>query len=513
MTAGYASARRATLDKRRDQLSAEAAKQYHDTHGQMVSQASQASGKDSLPEATLEQIADWILTALETGDAIPGISPDEYAAIVNKGDIANKAQDIRNRDAAKQIIAAEQAGQFTPPTPIPLDAFIANAANQEEAWRIEGLWPVNGRVLCSAAYKAGKTTLIGNLLRSLVDGDPFLGRYQPLLADAQYVHENGVLLIDTEMTERQLGAWLDDQGIKNQHLIEVLCLRGQLSAFNILDPATRTKWARKIEGSEVVILDNLRPVLDALGLDENREAGKFLTAWDEFMSEMFATESLIVHHTGHGQERARGDSALLASNDAMWTLIRDDESEEPISPRYFKAIGRDVDVPETLLNYDGTTRRLSIGGGNRKDTRTAGKVHAVLDFLKTSPGTSKTGIKTAIPGDDKDTAKAIDEALRQGLIRAEKNTGRGGGFFYHSVNIGGSVEIGTDVNSFQVVGCNPTPEIKHEELPGFNLGEKQDSPKKKSIPPAQHNPCQSHPVTPRPDLCEDCNKIQAKEAS
>jgi hypothetical protein len=47
--------------------------------------------------------------------------------------------------------------------------------------------------------------------------------------------------------------------------------------------AVRAEWARKLRDLDaaVVILDCLRPVLDALGLDESHDAGRLLVALDE----------------------------------------------------------------------------------------------------------------------------------------------------------------------------------------------------------------------------------------
>src|SRR5688500_7682528 len=41
-------------------------------------------------------------------------------------------------------------------------------------WLIDGWMLVGSRALAFAQYKAGKTTLVGNTVRSLADGDPFL---------------------------------------------------------------------------------------------------------------------------------------------------------------------------------------------------------------------------------------------------------------------------------------------------------------------------------------------------
>jgi hypothetical protein len=47
------------------------------------------------------------------------------------------------------------------------------------AYLIGEVQPVDSRVMLSAQYKAGKTTLVGNLARSLVDGEKFLGHFRP----------------------------------------------------------------------------------------------------------------------------------------------------------------------------------------------------------------------------------------------------------------------------------------------------------------------------------------------
>jgi hypothetical protein len=78
--------------------------------------------------------------------------------------------------------------------------------DEEVAHRVAGLWPTGGRVVLSASHKAGNTTLTGNLARSLVDGDPFLGMF-PVAPARRVVH------LDNELDERMLRRWLGDQGI------------------------------------------------------------------------------------------------------------------------------------------------------------------------------------------------------------------------------------------------------------------------------------------------------------
>nr|WP_246349279.1 AAA family ATPase [Nesterenkonia xinjiangensis] len=345
---------------------------------------------------------------------------------VHAARVRQQVSSLRAREDARRALAAEQAAETTIPAPAGLDAFIHDHADEETAWRVEDLWPRGGRVLLAAPPKAGKTTLMANLLRSLADGDPLLDRFGVEPAEA------GVTLIDTEMGRGQLARWLAAQRIHNAEHVRVLSLRGDLSRFNVLDPATRTRWARALEGSQVVVLDNLRPVLDALGLDENREAGRFLTSWDELMAEAGADESLIVTHTGHNSERARGDSALLASNDAMWTLVRA-EADNPASDRYFKAYGREVDFPEALIEFnDGALR---IAGGSRKQHRITGKLEQlrdrVLEHLSDAEGwQSKRLIEKSIAGDNNLIRQALDEHVATGRVVARPRQGRGGGKEY-----------------------------------------------------------------------------------
>ncbi len=331
----------------------------------------------------------------------------------------------RAKDAAAAHLRAEE--QQAPPAVVSLVDFLA-VPDEPVAYRVDGLWPIGGRIVLAGPYKGGKSSIVGNCVRCCADGTDFLGRFQ-----VQPV-EGKILLIDNELDERTLRRWLRDQGIQNTGHVQLLPLRGKTATFNILDPQVRADWVQACAGAEIIIFDCLRPVLDALGLSEDKDAGRFLVAFDAFLNEVGASEGMIVHHHGHGGERSRGDSRILDWPDATWKLIRND-IDDPTSPRYFSAFGRDVDVQESELGYDAATRHLSISGGSRKDARIDTRLDDVLAFLENGPGTSKTGIKAAIPGDDKATARAVDKGVELGLIRMEPRTGRGGGFAYYLTRV------------------------------------------------------------------------------
>ncbi len=183
-------------------------------------------------------------------------------------------------------------------------------------WRIEGWQPARTRVVLAAQFKAGKTVLVGNLVRSLLDGDPFLGH------SAVHPVAGCVALLDLEMGEVMLDGWLRAQAIRHDDRLLVAPLRGRLASLDLLDDAKRSAWAKLLRdrGVEYLVFDCLRPALDSLGLDEHREAGRFLVAFDELLQEAGIPEALVVHHFGHGPERSRGDSRLRDWPDVEWRL-------------------------------------------------------------------------------------------------------------------------------------------------------------------------------------------------
>ena len=303
-----------------------------------------------------------------------------------------------------------------------LDEFLA-VEDEPEVHRVERLWPVGGRVVLAAQYKAGKTTLRDNLVRSLVDGGPFLGHFT--------VHppEGRVVVIDDELDERMLRRWMRDQGIVNTDRVVVLPLRGKVGTFDLLDEDCRARWAKRIIEAEasVLILDCLRPVLDALGLSEDKDAGRFLVAFDALLAEAGASEAVVTHHMGHTGERSRGDTRIRDWPDVEWQLLRErpDEGAEQLAEarRYFKAYGRDVDVPEGLLDYDTDTRRLRLAGGTRKETASDKVLPDLIAYLTDNPGASGRAIETALK--DEHRRETVRTAIRRAVVSGVIQTADG----------------------------------------------------------------------------------------
>jgi hypothetical protein len=264
-------------------------------------------------------------------------------------------------------------------------------------------------VILAAPRKAGKTTIVGSLVRSLIDGDPWLGRYHVTPVTGS------VALIDTEMSRGMLRRWYRQQFLRATDRVIVRPLRGCAGALDVLDPLCRARWQDWIlrHSVQYIIVDCLRPVLDALNLDESHEAGRWLVGFDTLLRDAGVPEACIVHHMGHNAERSRGDSRLRDWPDVEWRLVRQDEDDA--SPRYIAAYGRDVNVPESQLRYDAATRQLTLSDGSRRDARTRVALDAVVKVLE-KEGDARTGreIKRLLV-DSLHGKHAIDAALRLGL--------------------------------------------------------------------------------------------------
>ena len=137
-------------------------------------------------------------------------------------------------EADLATLSGGPSGAARLPQPVRLDELLAEP-DEEVAYRVARLWRADGRVILAAQRKAGKTTLTGNLLRCLADGDAFLDRYDVTPPDGAVFH------FDTEMSRQMLKRWLRDQGIRRADRIHVELLRGRVSTFDILQrPSARS---------------------------------------------------------------------------------------------------------------------------------------------------------------------------------------------------------------------------------------------------------------------------------
>jgi 5S rRNA maturation endonuclease (ribonuclease M5) len=374
----------------------------HQAGAASVQIARTAVGKD---------LADHIAAGKTIAELEAVVAPDPAEAAIEY-----KMAALRITREAQRRLDDEQRPPLVLPPVKNLAALLAEP-DEPTPYRIDRLAPAGGRVMLSAQYKAGKSTLLHNLVRALVDDEAFLGQF------AVATPARRLVLIDDELSENQIRRWLREQGIANTAaVVDVVALRGRVGSFDLTDDRTRAAWAQRFAdlGADFLVLDCLRPILDALGLDENRDAGRFLVQFDALLAEAAVSDAVLVHHMGHANERARGDSRLQDWPDAIWRVIREDP-DDPGSARYFSAYGRDVNVAEGRLAYDPETRRLSFADGSRSDARAEAALRDVVRLLaEAAEPMSKSAVEKAPSLAAEHTQAAIRDALwqsvRSGLV-------------------------------------------------------------------------------------------------
>lgn len=348
-----------------------------------------------LPQAEPDGAASVVLTAEEITKIEADLEAKLKAQHELADEVAKQVQRLKINELAKTKYAAEQsAGEFAR---LPGLVTLADALAQPDEgvkWRIHGLLPEGGNATLVAPEKAGKTTLVGNLVRSLVDGTPFLGSFDVEPPAGR------VAVLNFEVTGQMLTSWMRDMNIVNNDRVTMLNLRGFRLPLLVPDGV---KWlAEQLRAAEVSVM-----VVDPFGAafrsagganeNDNSEVGRFLSALDEVKQLAGVGELLMPVHAkreqNEGAERSRGASVLNDWPDAIWSLVLDGGSQ-----RYIEARGRDVAVPNQLLAFDSDTRTLTTKGGSRAAERRSTEEKAVLDWLAKNPKSSERKVIMGLSG-------------------------------------------------------------------------------------------------------------------
>ena len=331
--------------------------------------------------------------------------------------VMRKAYDLRVNDEARRY---EDRREFarTWRKPITFGTLTDELALpiEELVWRVAGLLPADGNAVMVAPRKAGKTTLIGALIRSLVDGTPFLGRYHVEQVES-------VALFNYENTARQQRQWLRELNIVNTDRVHVLHLRGSALALNVPDVRRYVAgWLRE-RAVQVWMPDPYARAGQGVILNENDngQANTFTGLLDEVKAEAGVREIIMPAHSSNkgevesGSETSRGAGRLEDWADALWYLTVVEKQ------RYLRATGRDVELDETQLNYDQTTRSLTIGspGRGRREValeRDAAAVAGVLrEWADPTPATQNDLQARADLGSSRRVSAAVQWLVERNL--------------------------------------------------------------------------------------------------
>ena len=244
-------------------------------------------------------------------------------------------------------------------------------------WRVEGLLAAYSNAIIVAAAKVGKTTFLVNLIHSLITGESFLGAFP------SHPSQRRVGLLNYELTEQQCQEWLSSRLSGGLDSLEVWNLRGKHNPLGT--SAGRKKLATELRQRDIgiLIIDPFSGAFRKGGgaSQDNDSVKEFLMQLDEMKLEGGVDELIIAVHAGRNTSRTRGASSLDDHPDSLWYLQSDSDS----GLRKFHASGRDVDVPETLLEHDPDTRALTVSALSVSEGKVRGVEGMVLDALGSGP--------------------------------------------------------------------------------------------------------------------------------
>lgn len=277
-----------------------------------------------------------------------------------------------------------------------------------QEWRIEGLIAQGGNVMINAQAKAGKSTLVINLIRCLMTGENFLGEFPVEKVST-------VRVIDLEMPIASSRRWLREAGLTKFPGVEYAFLVGQASDFMVTNELVRRKLADSLKGADVLVIDPVGPLLAAMGLDENSptDIRLLLNSLTELKEMSGSSEMIVIHHAGHGMARARGASTFNDWPDCFMVLTNTDPGNQS-GVRKLTARGRDVDFSREL-KYHAPTRSLATMDAHFS-AREEGLHDKIIKTLLHGRLSTRT-LYSKVGGDRTALVRAVKTLVDQGKLR------------------------------------------------------------------------------------------------
>lgn len=356
---------------------------------------------------------------LDAANGAPWTPADEKSANFEQK-IGEEAERIRIRDAARRLVAADG---WTPPDDKGTLADQLLEPDVKLAWHFENLAFHGANIAVIAEAKAGKTVLVLNVIRALVDDAPLFG-YFPVKDSLGAGRK--VAWWNAELVEAQAKEWLRSLGIENPDRVVPLHMRGAHMPFEVQDVEDWTvAWLKKYEVA-VWIIDPKSALFDG---EENSatENGAWLKAIDRIKRRAGVETAFLVHHASQGVDldeastneiqrlRGRGSTRLTGWQDVQWSFVG-----QGSAARYLSALGRDVDLQQFGgLSYNPVTRSLVWDGSSTsaKETRNIRMAREAWDQLQEGEELNTREIQSRMSGLKPEYKReALDLAVQRGWL-------------------------------------------------------------------------------------------------
>ena len=278
-------------------------------------------------------------------------------------------------NARKQIQDTNAANRYQLPTTFTTLTQELAQPDHDTIYIIDQLWPQGANISLTATYKAGKTSTINNIIKSLADNQPLFGHYH-------IQHTGRIAVWNYEVSPNQIRRWLREVDITNTDNITLLNMRGHTWPINSQYVTDNTiQWLQQHNITTWIIDPLARAFVGSGDENSNQDVGIFLDTLDYIKDQAGVDNLLIAAHTGRnaeqGNNRARGASRFDDWVDARWMITKDAEGQ-----RWFAADGRDVQVDESRLDWDNDnrTQTISVGIGKKQNIieQTSKRVYEII---------------------------------------------------------------------------------------------------------------------------------------
>lgn len=305
------------------------------------------------------------------------------------------------------------------PAPTLLPPFVDYSELPDEpvAWVVDGLMQADFAALFVAPAKVGKTTLVVDLMPALVEDRPFLNYFA--------VNHTGVVgFVSAEMTTRQTRAWIRRRMTVGS--VKVLPARGL--RVDLRNPVTRASFVEQLRAANVVtlIIDSFAALGGPSGVDnenDNAQVNAFAGMLREVCAEAGVPRLILIHHAGKAAGgSARGASAFEGAYDVIYTLrATKDETTGNYGQRYFKAYGRDVDVPELPWRFDSYTGVCVVGEDGAAVDPDAPAWERAAQRVDKNPGSTSDDIARLMDITPRTARSHLTTAVEKGRLRMIKS--------------------------------------------------------------------------------------------
>lgn len=356
---------------------------------------------NSLTSSSTSWLADFSVGETAGALALPDLPDVDFELQVKE----QKARLMALELAKHQIAEEKYAHHDQIPEPKQLSEWLLEE-DVPLTYRVEELWPSLGTVFVVAAYKAGKTTLLMNIIRCLIDGGLFLGRFKttPVSRNVGY--------LNFEVNENQGKAWLKRLGIKKQERLFTWNLKGFGSPLSTALSKEKFIQALIEKDIEVLIIDPFSGAFRKGSTNDNDEVKDFLLQVDEVVRKAGVQEVLMAVHAGNDPNKPRGATTLGDHPDALWNITKSDAGKT----RFFKAEGRDVFLAEEALALSPDKITLELTGQTRADAAGESFDSLIKDFVAKNPDCSAGDIEAGITGKNSSISAARKRLVKEGVL-------------------------------------------------------------------------------------------------